>query len=188
MSAAPTLWLLRHALVLAPAGLCYGRSDLPADAAATHAAAQAMAARLPRGMAVAASPLRRCELLAQSLHALRPDLAYETDVRLAEMDFGAWEGRAWADIPRAAFDRWLANFAYAPPGEGGETVAALMARVAAAWDDWRATGTDALWITHAGVMRAALLLSRGVRLPASAADWPSDALAFGEVMRLRAEE
>ncbi len=43
-----------------------------------------------------------------------------------------------------------------------------MARVGAAWDDWRASGRDAVWVTHAGVMRAALLLSRGVRLPASA--------------------
>ena len=33
-------------------------------------------------------------------------------------------------------------------------------------------------------MRAALLLSRGVRLPARASDWPGDALPFGEVLTL----
>ena len=101
------------------------------------------------------------------------------------MDFGAWEGQPWGHIPRAAFDAWLADFADAPPGEGGETVRALMARVGAAWDDWRASGADALWVTHAGVMRAALLLARGVRLPASAADWPADDLPFGEVLALQ---
>ena len=101
------------------------------------------------------------------------------------MDFGAWEGQPWGHIPRAAFDAWLADFADAPPGEGGETVRALMARVGAAWDDWRASGADALWVTHAGVMRAALLLARGVRLPASAADWPAGDLPFGEVLALQ---
>ncbi|MBP7531813.1 MAG: histidine phosphatase family protein, partial [Ottowia sp.] len=104
---------------------------------------------------------------------------------LREMDFGSWEGRRWADIPRAEFDRWLAGFADTPPAAGAETVRALMERVGAAWDDWRASEADALWVTHAGVMRAALLLSRGVRVPGSAAGWPADALPFGELMVLR---
>lgn len=187
MSRPATLWLVRHAPVLADGGLCYGASDLHADAAGTRAAAEALAAALPPGLAVAASPLQRCELLAQYLQALRPDLTMNTDARLRELDFGAWEGRRWADIPRAEFDRWLADFADVPPAAGGEPVRALMARVGAAWDDWRAGGTDALWITHAGVMRAALLLARGLRLPASAADWPADSLPFGELIALRAD-
>ena len=179
------LWLVRHAEVVAAEGLCYGASDLPADAAATRDAAQALARQLPQGLPMHVSPLQRCELLALDLQALRPDLALKTDARLAELDFGAWEGQPWGHIPRAAFDAWLADFADAPPGEGGETVRALMARVGAAWDDWRASGADALWVTHAGVMRAALLLARGVRLPASAADWPADDLPFGEVLALQ---
>ncbi|QTD46854.1 histidine phosphatase family protein [Ottowia testudinis] len=183
----PTLWLVRHAPVLAAPGLCYGATDLPADAAATRAAAEMLAATLPAQVIVVTSPLQRCELLALDLQALRPDLILRTDDRLREMDFGAWEGRAWASIPRAAFDAWLADFADAPPGEGGETVRALMARVGAAWDDWRASGTDALWVTHAGVMRAALLLARDVRLPAAAADWPADTLPFGEVRAVRVD-
>ena len=184
-AAGPTLWLLRHAPVLAAPGLCYGRTDLPADPAATRRAAETLAKQLPRRTVVKTSPLQRCELLALDLQALRPDLAFKTDARLAEMDFGDWEGQPWGHIPRAAFDAWLADFAAAPPGEGGETVRALMARVGAAWDDWRASGADALWVTHAGVMRAALLLARGVRLPASAADWPADDLPFGEVLALQ---
>ncbi|MDO5692648.1 MAG: histidine phosphatase family protein [Pseudomonadota bacterium] len=186
MSAGPTLWLVRHAPVLAEAGLCYGSADLPADAQATSAAAQALAAWLPAGLAVSASPLRRCAHLAGELQALRPDLVPKTDARLRELDFGAWEGLRWADIARADFDRWLADFVDAPPGQGGEPVRALMTRVCAAWNDWRASGADALWVTHAGVMRAALLLSRGACLPASAADWPADAMPFGGVLAVHA--
>lgn len=182
-----TLWLLRHAPVLAPAGLCYGASDLPADAGDTQAAAQRLAPQLSQDLAVWTSPLQRCERLAQTLQALRPDLVLKTDVRLREMDFGAWEGRRWADLPRADFDAWMADFADAPSATGAESVRELMQRVGSAWDDWRASGADALWVTHAGVMRAALLLSRGVHLPSSAADWPADELPWGETLTLRVD-
>lgn len=185
MTTPMTLWLVRHAPVLADPGLCYGATNLPADASATRAAAERLARSLPEGTRVVSSPLQRCELLAQILLGLRPDLIYTLDDRLREMDFGAWEGHTWADIPRAAFDRWMADFADAAPGAGGESVRTLMTRVGAAWDEWRASGADAVWITHAGVMRAALLLARGVRMPARAGDWPADALAFGEIVPLR---
>jgi len=179
-----TLWLVRHAEVQAPPGLCYGRSDLPASAEATAQAARALAAELPLGLALHASPLQRCEQLAQALQGLRPDLTLKTDARLREMDFGRWEGVPWAGIPRAGIDAWLADFADARPAGDGESVRELMARVAAAWDAHRARGTPAAWITHAGVMRAVLLLARGVRLPVRAADWPADALPFGHALRV----
>lgn len=177
------LWLVRHAEVPAAPGLCYGSSDLPADAGATRAAAQALAQRLPVGLAMRVSPLRRCGLLAQSIEALRADLRHETDARLREFDFGAWEQRRWADIGRAEFDTWMADFAHARPG-GGDSVAELMARVAMAWDDWRASGHDAVWVTHAGVIRVARLLAAGRRQVCSASDWPADGLAFGAVLTL----
>ena len=105
------LWLLRHAPVLAPPGLCYGATDLPADADATREAAQALAQSLPQGVRLCSSPLQRCERLAQALCALRPDLTLITDPRLREMDFGAWEAQPWDAVPRAAFDAWTADFA-----------------------------------------------------------------------------
>ena len=179
------LWLVRHAEVAAPPGLCYGASDLPADAAATRAAARALAERLPHGLCLQVSPLQRCELLAQSLQALRPDLTLKFDARLREFDFGTWEGRPWGDIARAEFDAWLVDFALARPG-GGECVAELMARVALAWDDWRASGREAAWVTHAGVIRAARLLAGGRRQVAAATDWPAEGLAFGASLVLQA--
>lgn len=186
VTAPPRLWLVRHAPVLAAPGLCYGRSDLPADPAATQAAVQALAQQLPAGLALSTSPLQRCTRLAQELLALRPDLrpAPRPDARLQEMDFGIWEGRPWSAIARPDFDTWMVDFAHARPGGNGETVAELMARVGVAWDDWCASGQDALWITHAGVMRAALLLARGVRLPTTAGDWPAVTLALGGVLTL----
>ena len=182
-----TLWLVRHAPVLAADGLCYGATDLAVDAEANSAAAEALSTQLPAGLIAHSSPLKRCTQLAHGLQALRPDLHVERDARLREMDFGAWEGRRWTDIPRPEFDRWLADFADAAPAGNGETVRALMARVGQAWADWRASGRDALWITHAGVIRAALLLARGKLLPNSAADWPDDALPFGGLTLLRAD-
>jgi hypothetical protein len=37
-----------------------------------------------------------------------------------------------------------------------------------------------VWITHAGVIRAATLIAQGVRQVRSADQWPRDVLAFGE--------
>ncbi|MFV0681179.1 histidine phosphatase family protein [Ottowia sp.] len=179
------LWLIRHAPVAAAEGRCYGRSDWPAQPQATAQAAHDLAVQLPQELVVRCSPLQRCEQLAQAVQALRPDLVIKTDDRLRELDFGAWEGQPWADVSRTEIDAWLADFAHARPGGHGESVNALMARVAAVWDEAqgeaRACRQDTAWITHAGVMRAALLLSRGVRCSTQASDWPADALGFGAV-------
>lgn len=175
------LWLVRHAPVEAPAGLCYGRTDLQAQVEPTRLAAQAIAAQLPPGIAVRSSPLQRCTAMAQAVAALRPDLAAPAiDDRLAEMDFGDWEGRPWSDIPRSAFDAWTADFVNARAGRCGESTRLFMARVGVAWDGWRTSQQEQVWFTHAGVIRAVHLLQRGVRLPQGAADWPSMPIPFGE--------
>ena len=172
------LWLVRHAAPQGAAGHCYGRTDLPADAAATAQAARALAAELPHGVAVATSPLARCHALAQALQRLRPDLHPQVDPRLAEMDFGTWEGLAWDALGAATVDAWTREFWRHRPG-GGESLEAVFARVAEAFDQARAGGSDAAWITHAGVIRTVQLLARGVRRIDAAADWPRTPVAFG---------
>lgn len=179
------LWLLRHARVRLPEGTCYGASDIAADAQATAAAARLWAERAPAQRVVHHSPLQRCEQLALALQALRPDLTLKPDPRLRELDFGDWEGRPWSAVGREAMDAWLADFAHARPGGHGESVAALMARVGAAFDDWRASERDALWITHAGVIRAVRLMAQGVRRVQTARDWPVQSVAFGQAWVLR---
>ena len=174
------LWLLRHAPVVAEPGLCYGATDLAAHADLTQAAAQAVAAHLPDGLALHCSPLQRCRALASAIEALRPAQGrFETDLRLAEMSFGAWEARPWSAIARTDIDAWMHDFADARAGGSGESTRQFMQRVGAAWDDWRRSKRDALWVTHAGVLRAVTLLHGGVRCPAAAADWPAGELAFG---------
>lgn len=173
------LWLVRHARPLVEEGCCYGASDVAADPQGTLAAAQALALELPTGLAVRCSPLRRCRQLAQALEALRPELAARADPRLAEMDFGRWEGRPWAAIGQHEFDAWTADFAGHRCG-GGESVAQLMARVGAALADARGAGRDVLWVTHGGVVRAARLLAAGIAVPRQADEWPREGLGFGE--------
>ena len=178
------LWLVRHARVPDGQGRCYGHSDWLADTAETVLAAERLAGLMPEGLSVRVSPLRRCQQLAHELQVRRPDLTCSMDNRLMELYFGAWEGRDWSSIPRAEFDPWMADFAHGRPGvagsERGESVAELMARVRSAWTQWLQDERDGAWVTHAGVMRAACLVSRGVCLPASAADWPQDELPYGQ--------
>lgn len=178
-----SLWLIRHAKPLVAAGVCYGALDLAADAALTRAAAQALACELPQGVSVQVSPLRRCQQLAEALQSLRSDLAFANDERLREMDFGAWEGVAWSDIPRAAVDAWTEDFARHRFG-GRESANEVLQRVAMAWDAQQASTVDAAWISHAGVMQAALLLQQGVRRIERAEDWPIASLAYGAWMVL----
>jgi alpha-ribazole phosphatase len=173
-----SLWLVRHGRPVVEPGVCYGALDLAADPGHTLEAARALASQLPRGAPVRCSPLQRCEHLMTALCALRADLTFETDPRLVEMDFGDWEGRRWDAIGCAALDAWTADFAQHRPG-GGESVAQFMQRVGAAFDEAGATGQTHIWITHAGVIRAARLLAAGVRLPKSADQWPAESVDFG---------
>lgn len=91
----------------------------------------------------------------------------------AEMDFGDWENRRWEEIGRAALDDWAADFlGYA--GHGGESVAHLRDRVARGLE---AVPEGAVVVTHAGVIKAALVL-RG-----DAAGWDHRP-EFGAVVRV----
>jgi alpha-ribazole phosphatase len=175
------LWLLRHARVLLPEGLCYGASDVPADAALTREAAQAFAPLPPPGTPVWVSGLMRAQQMVSALQAVRPDMgAARMDARLNEMDFGRWELQRWDSMPRSAFDEWMADFAHHRFG-GTESTQMLLYRVAAALGDLRpATSTDVVWVTHAGVIRAVqhIVASGGVHI-VDAAEWPKDAPAPG---------
>lgn len=188
------LWLVRHARVLAPPGICYGRLDLSADHQATLASARALATTLPAGLTVSCSTLQRCEQLAHAVIALRPDLTLKMDARLCEIDFGRWEGQPWHAIDKHEIDAWAGNLAHAAPGEG-ETLALMLERVARALHDARLAAQakleptqapvtrDVVWIAHAGVARCVeWLLGPGAalgRLP-TALEWPVHAPAPGE--------
>lgn len=175
------LWLLRHARVELEAGLCYGASDVPANAALTQQAAGAAADFLPAGLPVWVSGLGRAQQLARVLKALRPDLgAPVTDTRLNEMNFGQWELQPWNAIPLAAFDVWMADFAHHRFG-GVESTQQMIERVADALDDLRASAVgEVVWVTHAGVIRAAQFAATHGRGPIRyARQWPKESPATG---------
>lgn len=174
------LFLARHAAVPDAGGLCYGRLDLAADPSLGGAAALAVHRATPLGARLRCSPALRCRQLANALVQLRPGLAIELDPALQELDFGAWEGRAWHSIGESAVAAWTRDFASHRPG-GGESVQMLLARVDLALERDRRAGQDVLWITHAGVVRAVRLLLQGVREVPEAAQWPSASVPFGMV-------
>ncbi len=177
------LWLVRHARPLIAPGVCYGATDVAADAQATDACARILAQALPEGVRVMSSPLQRCTQLAQALQALRPDLHATPDARLAEMDFGCWEGWRWDDIPQEAYAQWMADFSACRFG-GVESVGAFMQRVALAWRDTETAAQksdqDIVWITHAGVIRAMTLLAQGLPLIERADQWPREVPEWGQ--------
>lgn len=206
---APARWyLLRHAQPLIAPGTCYGQLDVAADAAATAQAAAAFAAHwqtlhaqnTETTVQLLASPLQRCQQLAQQvlqqLSPLQPShphapalsiagVALHPHAGLAEIHFGEWEGVAWNALPPSAWQAWMGDFAHHQP-TGGESLAQLLQRVQAAaqhtaqWLLQHPQGV-AVWVTHAGVMRALnWLLKHGCNLPASADQWPQDgACAYG---------
>lgn len=184
---------------------CYGHTDWPADPALTHAAAAALARALATThplptrratgaqpcatLTVRCSPLRRCQQMAQALAALRPDVSVLTDPRLAELHFGRWEGLPWDDVPRAELDAWAGNFGTYRVGTDGETVHELLQRVAQLTLEARHTHTpDALWITHAGVIRAVHWLQGqgwpGAPAQPQASDWPAQTPGYGAWCRI----
>lgn len=180
------LWLLRHARVTLEAGLCYGASDVPADPDLTRQAAESAATLLPQGLPVRVSGLGRAQQLARALQQLRPDLgAATTDPRLNEMDFGQWELQRWDAIPRVAFDTWMADFAHHRFG-GAESTQQIIDRVADAMDELREQSVaEAVWVTHAGVIRAAQFVVTHGRGPiVDASQWPREAPEPGGWMAL----
>lgn len=177
------LWLVRHARPLAADSLCYGRQEIEVDPAQTAELATTLARQLPQGAGLRVSPRQRCEKLAQQLCKARPDLIARTDPDLAEMDFGTWEGQTWDALGAAALEAWVQDFGRHRPG-GGESVNEVMHRVAQALQRTRAETPSeghAVWLTHAGVIRAVHLLMQGVQALSEARDWPSRSIGYGQI-------
>ncbi len=162
--------LIRHPAVAAPPGTCYGRLDLPLDPAAAAVAGRLAAIATAYSGRVWTSPAARCRAIAGP--------RAQPDDRLRELDFGAWEGRPWDDVPRRELDRWAADVLHrAPPG--GESGAALLARVAAFHADLLARAEDCLVVAHGGPLKLLAALLRG-----TAPDLLAPAPPLGSVIRI----
>jgi alpha-ribazole phosphatase len=174
------LVLIRHPQPEIAPGICYGRADISASLdAVEQVAAKLRAAGLPGPLPVYASPLARCALLAEALKT-----PVTLDARLAEMDFGAWEMRAWDAIPREEVDAWAADLLHYRPG-GGENVLDVARRVAAFRQELQHPA--AMVICHAGTIRLLSALHAGGSIEQAALRAASSAhrIAYGELLVLK---
>jgi alpha-ribazole phosphatase len=155
------LVMIRHAPAATEGRLC-GRSDVPAEAEGLAAAARlgAVSGVLRR----ISSPALRCR---ETAAAMWPGEAVETDPRLWEQDFGAWEGLPYEDLPDLGTLPAEQLARRRPPG--GESFADLCRRVGPALTDLAGGGGTIAVVVHAGTVRAALALALGD---------PASALAF----------
>ena len=169
--------LVRHPRPRVAAGICYGRLDL---AEHDEAGGQIVSAVQALGgfpaQAVWASPALRCAGMAAAVaDAMGVSAAF--DRRLLEMDFGAWEGQAWDDLPRAEIDLWAADvMGFTPPC--GENGAALVARVAGFADQICGFGQNCVVIAHAGPLKVLRALLAGQPVDLLAPSMPIGGVAF----------
>jgi broad specificity phosphatase PhoE len=159
-SASPTrLYLVRHGETAEGGdGRCGGRTDRPLSDAG-RASAECLAATFA-GLGLAAvysSPLGRAMATAQPIAAAAGVEPVYVD-GLAELDFGAFEGRTFAEIAATdleLYERWMA----APTTvrfPGGEWYADLKARAVTSVGDIvaRHRGRSVLAVSHGGPIRA----------------------------------
>jgi alpha-ribazole phosphatase len=159
--------LIRHPPVRIAPGVCYGRLDVKLDGDAARHVGQIRDALADFTAGVVyTSPSSRCRMVAETL---TPRSSVVTDARLRELDFGEWEGRSWDGIPRAALDDWARDpLGFAAPG--GESGAALIARVREFHAQMCRAAQDCIVVSHGGPLRvlAALLHGQAVDLFAPA--------------------
>lgn len=147
--------LVRHPETIDPRVIA-GQRDV---ALAPHAVAQldTVVASLPAARRIISSDLSRCRILAEGI-AAKTGLECTFDPRWREQSFGVWEGKRWDEVDgRDYLDQWTTA---TPPG--GESILDVQARVAAALAE---SGDGTLVVSHAGAIRCALAITRGISLP-----------------------
>jgi broad specificity phosphatase PhoE len=127
--------------------------------AAVTSLAAALAPTLPPGFRIVSSPARRARQTAAIIAtaAGADDAEIEVDDRWLEADFGIAEGRTFDELAGLAPDvaHALARGETSIDWPGGETAAALAARVEAAWLDLIDRAVPVLVVSHAGPLEPA---------------------------------
>jgi alpha-ribazole phosphatase len=163
-------WCWRHPKAQGAAGRCIGSTDLRIDARkAKRLAHRIRATARQHGLAheVWVSPLQRAWRVGRWLQ--RWGWVLHVDARLAELHFGHWDGKPWADIPWPEVQRWEQALLHHAPG-GGESLLALSQRVASFVAEQQQR--SCLLVSHGGWINALLHVPPGTQhLPASA--WPA---------------
>jgi broad specificity phosphatase PhoE len=79
----------------------------------------------------------------------------ETDPRLADLNYGCWQGEGLTGVDPAALQQWMTDPASTP--HAGESLTALIARTADWLDSISRTPGRVVAVTHSAVIRAAIL-------------------------------
>lgn len=159
------LYLVRHTSVAAPAGTCYGQTDVAlADTFTVEAEVVRNTIKGISFDAVYSSPLSRCTKLAE--YCGFADCP--TDARLMEMHFGDWENRLWNDITDPHLQRWFDAWA-TEQATNGESFADVCHRASSFMESlsWDGEDVQMLLFTHAGFIRA-LWVTLGMYTPEGA--------------------
>jgi ribonuclease H / adenosylcobalamin/alpha-ribazole phosphatase len=166
-----TTLLLRHGqTALSVERRFAGRGDVPLTETGRRQAAAAGSALAARGgvEVIVTSPLGRARRTAEAV-AERTGAGLLVDDGLAETDFGEWEGLNFAEVGAQWPDElaaWLADAEVPPPG--GESFAAVAARVDAALDRLLAghRGTTVVVVSHVTPIKA--IVCRALLAPSAA--------------------
>jgi broad specificity phosphatase PhoE len=132
-------------------------ADDEALEASAVGALKALSGRLRRYAHVSTAPARAAQETARAL-----GFDAKVDVALRECDYGRWRGLASKDVAQNepdAFAAWLGDPLAAP--HGGESLTTLIERTQAWLGQSLAREGAALAITHASVIRAAIVSALG---------------------------
>ncbi|WP_019673927.1 histidine phosphatase family protein [Psychrobacter lutiphocae] len=183
------LYIWRHPKPIDSTGLCFGQTDVTVDKRKLKRLANQILSyvkkhQLPKVIWV--SDLQRSKQVGQLL--ISHGFKCHIEPRLAECNFGAWEGVPWSNIAKSDIDNWCENFAEFAPTEG-ESLSHLFARVEG-WIIERQTAVNnrevpqqaepILAIGHAGWITTAKMIAAGQDIPKKAVNWPRP-VGYGEL-------
>jgi alpha-ribazole phosphatase len=174
MDAVPAVLCWRHPRAMGAAGRCIGQTDLPVDPRKAKRLAHRIRQQARRDgltFEVCTSHLRRARDVGAWLR--RWGWRVRVDARLAEMNFGAWDGQPWSAIAWAEVQAWQDDFLHHRPA-GGESLWQLAARARALRADLTGSGSSKVRIvvTHGGWINALLHVPADAAL-VDAAVWPA---------------
>lgn len=161
------LILVRHGDVDALPGLCLGQTDAPLSASGFGAVQQLAATwTAPSPRFLFTSDLKRAQQAA-SIFAARFAIEPLIDVRLREVNLGAWDGQRWDEVMRsdaARYESWATNWVI-QAAPGGESFADVIHRTGAWLSSLLGSTHDddvVLAVAHAGSIRALLCHALGL--------------------------
>lgn len=176
------IYFIRHPRTEAPEGVCYGATDVLPAAGELEKVVSSIHTKMsiPDDAVLISSPLSRCTLLASAFANGR---TIRTDARIAELDFGQWEMKAWTAIPQHEMEQWTCDFVNNAP-KGGESFATMLERVRDFWEEILLAGEETKVVfTHSGVLRALMV----ILLEASPYKVFNAEVEYGDIMRVKVQ-